>query len=156
MRGIPDNSILINKFPFLNADSNKSEWVYGNCDSDCWFDMVPPGWRVLAYEMLLEMKPYLSGVCLEVHQIKEKFGTLRFYYGVYIAHKRKKRLMRKFIRNIHKINKIVRKYEHISSKTCIVCGKPAVYMTTSWICPYCENCVPKRPSKIKITYGTRR
>jgi len=36
---------------------------------------------------------------------------------------------------------IIRKYELLSEETCIDCGKPAKYITTGWISPYCEDCV---------------
>ena len=39
---------------------------------------------------------------------------------------------------------IINKYEDISYKTCIVCGKDAKYMTRGWICPYCEEHVPDK------------
>lgn len=39
---------------------------------------------------------------------------------------------------------IINKYEDISYKTCIVCGKDAKYMTRGWVCPYCEEHVPDK------------
>ena len=36
---------------------------------------------------------------------------------------------------------MIDKYEDLSSITCINCGKPAKYITTGWICPYCEDCI---------------
>ena len=36
---------------------------------------------------------------------------------------------------------IIIKYELLSEKTCIDCGKPAKYMTLGWISPYCEDCI---------------
>lgn len=35
---------------------------------------------------------------------------------------------------------IINKYENISYRTCITCGKPAMYQSTGWICPYCKHC----------------
>ena len=60
-----------------------------------------------------------------VTQIKEKFGSLRFYY----------------VGGREEVWKVISKYENLSSKTCIVCGKPATYITTSWIRPYCDDCI---------------
>jgi hypothetical protein len=40
-----------------------------------------------------------------------------------------------------KIPYIINKYEKLSYKTCIMCGKPAKYITEGWISPYCENCI---------------
>lgn len=42
-----------------------------------------------------------------------------------------------------KIPEILRKYEELSYKTCIICGKPAKYITNGWISPYCEDCIKK-------------
>ena len=40
-----------------------------------------------------------------------------------------------------RITDIIDKYEELSAHTCINCGKPAVYMSKGWICPYCEDCI---------------
>ena len=60
-----------------------------------------------------------------VTQIKEKWGYLHFYY----------------VGGGEEVQKVISKYEEISSRTCIVCGKPATWRTTSWICPYCDDCI---------------
>ena len=95
-------------------------------------DEMPDGWRIA----------FGDEMCEEIHrdlvendyvdkfiilQIKEKYGSLRFYCGC--------------IPVGSKIYDIIHKYEHMSERICVVCGKPAKYMTTGWICPYCENCV---------------
>lgn len=52
------------------------------------------------------------------------------------------------------VHDIIRKYEDISERTCIVCGKPATRITTGWICPYCDDCCPKGHSEsIDEYYG---
>ena len=61
-----------------------------------------------------------------ITQIKEKYGMLRWYdFG-----------------GSRKIYDIISKYEGISQVTCICCGKPATKITTGWISPYCDDCVP--------------
>lgn len=40
-------------------------------------------------------------------------------------------------------NKILAKYEYISERTCITCGKPADYVTKGWIEPYCKEHLPE-------------
>ena len=42
-----------------------------------------------------------------------------------------------------KINDILRKYEEMSYRTCIICGKPAEYITEGWISPFCGDCIKK-------------
>ena len=61
-----------------------------------------------------------------IFQIKEKWGYLHWYDSGYP--------------NNSKVYDIVRKYEQISAKTCVVCGKPATKMSTGWISPYCDDC----------------
>lgn len=65
-------------------------------------------------------------------QIKEKYGSLRWYaYG-----------------DTEDTIKIIDKYEDLSAKTCIVCGKDAEYMSTGWICPFCDEHKPENSRKI--------
>ena len=61
-------------------------------------------------------------------QIKEKFGELRWYDEF----------------STQDIQDIISKYEDISRHTCIVCGKPATKMSTSWICPFCNEHIGNR------------
>lgn len=41
------------------------------------------------------------------------------------------------------IPEIIRKYEELSYKTCIVCGEPAKWESKGWISPYCTDCANK-------------
>ena len=62
-----------------------------------------------------------------ISQIKEKYGTLCWYdFGC----------TEKILREI------IPKYEDLSGKTCIKCGKPATKITLGWISPYCDDCCP--------------
>lgn len=61
-------------------------------------------------------------------QIKEKYGTLRWYDA----------------NSTKEIFEIIEKYENLSYHTCINCGKPATKISTGWICPYCDNCIGDR------------
>lgn len=69
-----------------------------------------------------------------ITQIKEKWGYLHFYYSG----------------GGEEVQKVISKYETLSSKTCIVCGKPATYRTTGWICPYCDDCIGDKDYAEKI------
>lgn len=44
---------------------------------------------------------------------------------------------------------VIQKYEEISRRTCIRCGKPATMITTGWISPYCDDCVPEHNGEKK-------
>ena len=61
-------------------------------------------------------------------QIKEKYGTLRLYHeGV----------PEKIYAEVEEWEA---KYDGLSEKTCIHCGKPAKYVSIGWISPWCEDC----------------
>ena len=62
-----------------------------------------------------------------IDQIKEKYGVLCWYdHG-----------------GNEETNNILAKYEYISERTCIVCGKSADYVTKGWIEPYCKEHLPE-------------
>lgn len=60
--------------------------------------------------------------------IKEKYGCLRFCCLLINFNCRSE------------IDDIIRKYENISERTCISCGKPATRRSTGWISPWCDSC----------------
>ena len=94
-------------------------------------DNMPDGWRIAFGEKMCEE---IRNALIEdgdldryrVVEIKEKYGALRWYdNGVRIG---------------SKIHDIIRKYEHMSTETCIVCGEPATRITLGWISPFCDEC----------------
>lgn len=94
-------------------------------------DAMPEGWRKsfgikMCKEIKQELKKHNYLYKYRITQIKEKFGSLRWYdagspKGC--------------------INKIIDKYESISRYTCINCGAKAKYISKGWVSPYCENCI---------------
>lgn len=135
---------LISEYPFLKR---RNRWSDEECD-DCykfddgtedWFtelSEMPDGWRIaFGEDMCKELKEllvkynYLDGY--RIMQIKEKYGTLRWYdngfpkdgWNEYVAW--------------------LNKYENLSKFICIKCGKPATHITKSWISPYCTECALK-------------
>ena len=131
------NKKLCDKYPFLNWYGDP---LYRGYSEDCepdykytWEDEVPEGWRkAFCPQMWDELKAILEKADyvdkLKFTQIKEKYGTLRLYYNgapeeIY-----------------DKISAWEDKYDRLSEKTCIHCGKPAKYMSIGWISPWCENC----------------
>lgn len=63
--------------------------------------------------------------------IKEKYGGLRWYDA----------------QSTRRVLKIIDKYENISYKTCIHCGKQAEWETRGWISPYCDKCISRENYK---------
>ena len=104
-------------------------------------DAMEPGWRKafgiqMCKEIKAELKKHKFLYKYRIVQIKEKFGYLHWYDGG--------------TPKDSKIYNIIRKYEDISYKTCIVCGKPATKMSTGWISPYCNDCISnKKYTEIK-------
>ena len=39
------------------------------------------------------------------------------------------------------MQQFIAKYEDLSYKTCISCGKPATKISKGWISPYCDDCI---------------
>lgn len=127
-----------------------SKWLYKICNIVDWIhehpvqwlhfiptftelDAMETGWRnAFGIQMCKEIKTALKkNNCLRkyrITQIKEKYGSLRWYdTGA-----------------PEEVHKIISKYEQISAKTCIICGKSAKYISKGWISPYCENCIGNR------------
>lgn len=104
-----------------------SEYIFHGLD----ISEMPDGWRkAFGEEMCREIADELerTGLRKDYHilQIKEKFGALTWYdHGGNLE-----------------INAIKNKYRQRSIHTCIRCGEPATRVTTSWISPYCDSCVP--------------
>lgn len=103
-------------------------------------DALDEGWRRnFGIQLCKDVKEQLIKdkmlYSFRISQIKEKFGGLRFY----------------FAGGSHEMYALIQKYEDISYKTCISCGRPAKYMTRGWISPYCELCIndPSQANEIK-------
>ncbi len=146
-----NNKTLCKKYPFLiprNVFSGKRitegkgfwpgspeaepeyDWEFTELDN------MPKGWRIAFGEQLCdELKTELdkAGLTDKYHiiQIKEKYGSLRWYDAG----------------NTAKGHEIIRKYETLSETICIRCGKPATRITTGWISPYCDDCLPEYNGK---------
>lgn len=95
-------------------------------------DAMPKGWRkAFGIQMCKDIKKALKKhkylYKYRIVDIKEKFGTLRWYDAG--APK--------------EVYELIDKYEILSSKICIECGEPVKYITQGWISPYCKQCVPK-------------
>lgn len=90
-------------------------------------DDMPEGWRkAFGIELAEDIKQELKQKNIKnytVQQVKEKYGGLRWYDNYRLD--------------------CISKYERLSERTCVICGKPATKITTGWICPYCDKCINK-------------
>lgn len=141
------NKALCEKYPFLIPSNRWSDkHITEASDGGYWpgspeevpkydydyteLDDMPDGWRIAFGDQLLEeLKQELveSGHLEDyrITQIKEKYGSLRWYD----------------IGGTEKWDtEIFPKYEDLSARTCIICGKPAEWISKGWISPYCDDC----------------
>lgn len=113
----------------LNAKRLKTKGWYGCIAPDGWKDIV-----LKADEMLAFIDPDY-----EIHQIKEKFGTLRYYFGT-----TKTGVEDDIMRAIE------RWAESASASTCESCGKYGELRTeTYYIVTLCDDCNDKRLDELK-------
>lgn len=105
----------------LNAKRLKTKGWYGCIAPDGWKDIV-----LEADAMLAHIDPDY-----EIHQIKEKFGTLRYYYGT----------NHEYDSIEYKImDAITRSAESKSAGVCEVCGKwGETDWEQSWVTTLCEE-----------------
>jgi hypothetical protein len=117
---------LIAKFPILFPDGKEPV-----CGFSCWL-----GWFPLLDKLCTDLENIIknSGLPLEdasfrAEQVKEKFGTLRFYISG--AHEL-----------IHEaVYERINQAEIESSRTCEHCGEPGKLDNSfGWIKTYCEKC----------------
>lgn len=151
------NKQLVEKYPFLlprNRGTGKVSHDYDYSYTE--LDDMPDGWRkAFGEQMCEEIKQELEEKGLldqyRISQIKEKYGALCWYdFGC------TKKILRE----------IIPKYEKLSTRTCIKCGKPATRITLGWISPYCDDCCPigeyatyvdeyfKKSKKLNIEYDS--
>ena len=128
------NQYLCIEYPFLIPRNRWTDKVVDDYDySYTELDEIEEGWRTLGLNLCEEIKQELlkyEGALdkYRIAQIKEKFGYLRWYDDG--------------IPSGSKLHEIISKYEEKSKRTCGKCGAPATRITTGWIYPFCDECVP--------------
>lgn len=137
------NRELCERYPFLRYHSQ-----FGNKDLDgydydfIYLDDMPEGWTdAFGVQMCEELRDILiEGDFLDkyqVVQVKEKYGRLCWYdCGV------PEKIWDKYTAWLNK-------YENLSKKTCVACGKPGKMVYNYWISPWCEDCFHKLHGKDK-------
>ena len=136
-----ENKRLCERYPFLQLRNPRTDKLIKS-DYYTNLDEMPNGWRkAFGQEMCEEIRKVLiKGNYLydyRVVQIKEKFGALRWYDNgapdsIY-----------------RELQDIINKYEEISERTCIWCGRPATKISLGWISPWCDNCAEKMGGKFR-------
>ena len=132
---IKRNKLLIEKYPWLLPRNRWTDEVIEDYDyTYTELDDMPYGWRVAFGEQMceelqkaLDMMDPEEAKKFRVVQIKEKYGSLRFYPNWVTD----------------QIAEILYKYSVMSEHICISCGAPATKMSLGWICPWCDSCASK-------------
>lgn len=122
---------LVRDFPNLYADRHNKQAPF------CWGFECGDGWEPLIrklsqdVEAIIVAMPEKERKKYRVKQVKEKFGTLRFYMG--IAH--------------DGIRAAIDRAEQESAQTCEDCGKPGKVRSGGWISVLCDEHEAERKKK---------
>lgn len=123
------------RYKWLRVRGVDGGYIFRNATGEyySWEEYIPAGWyKAFGEEMLNELNEILVRFDFEdeyeILQIKEKFGSLR-WYDADIPNEA-----------FEEHSAWLEKYEKKSIKTCISCGEPATYLAKGWIVPICETC----------------
>lgn len=126
--------ILQEKYPKifgLGEDSNEPYGLYGLECGDGWFDLIDTLCRNIQHHVDWKIKNLSEeekeGFQVVATQIKEKFGSLRYYYNGGDDY----------------IQGMIHMAEAMSSKICENCGEKATVRTKGWIKNICNSCSVK-------------
>lgn len=103
------------------------------------FGSVGKGWHTILLA-LLEMLELLCSKVM-IAQVKEKFGTLRFYTGPIIL---KENLEHWHVPNF---DEAISWTEYLSGYICERCGQPGTLREGGWLKTLCDTCDSKRKEK---------
>lgn len=92
----------------------------------CWLFECGDGWFKIIDNLSKQLSKHKG---CEATQVKEKFGTLRFYYIVMDDDG-----------DYEKIANLVNEAEELSGETCEECGKPGKLRGTCWLVTLCDKC----------------
>lgn len=155
---------LADTFPFMKRKKKLNEQMtkgmvcdlYGAFGCEChngWYDVI----YKLCAEITEVYKKHNQPVDIVIEQVKEKYGTLRFYYH----HEKKDKginaadfsgestqFSSKDSELYREISDIVDKWEKKSGEICEECGEPGVLRDDlSWILTLCDDCYYKVQEK---------
>ena len=84
---------------------------------------LPEAWHNIVSNLIDNL--FEAGWDGDLHQVKEKFGGLRFYIG----------------RGNDRVHDLIDEAENATTKICINCGKPAIGTSEGWITYRCADCL---------------
>lgn len=138
--------LLYDKYSKIFAQKDlpkgKSNMYYGVSCGDGWYDILD----VLCGQIKNNTESFAGfEIKFEACQIKEKFGSLRFYYDLQFENNFPELIE---LRIKAKISGLVEMAEAISHHICEGCGAPGYKNTERWIKTMCDNCHEKRLNTI--------
>lgn len=117
---------LFNDFPLLydkRADVRSSCMAFGFECGDGWYQLIRELSEKL-YPLVTSYQCIEGEVAPRVVQVKEKYGTLRFYMDC----------------STEEMDDIIHEYEDRSCEICETCGKPGeLDQNTCWLSTVCEE-----------------
>ena len=123
--------ILQEKYPKIFGEKDNKEEPYGLYGLECgdgWFDLIDSLCKHIQHHVDWKIKNLpeeeREGFQVVATQIKEKFGSLRYYYDGGDDY----------------IHGLVSMAEGMSSKICETCGEKATVRTNGWIKNICNSC----------------
>ena len=153
---------LVKKYPIIfrdyKGDMRKTCMAWGFCHADGWYKIID--------DLCQDIDKIIGKKDIKViaDQVKEKFGTLRFYYHLeynpsffskicdgirFFAYRHEWGILYNKIRDfrkilfkstIEKISDAVDIAEGKSGKICEICGEPGKQMGIGWIKTLCNKC----------------
>ena len=173
--GIPKDASwkgFMERFPILFQDSKKPM----NQTCMCWGIECPIGWYHILEQLCTVLEYYNiefsknHGLAIIADQVKEKFGTLRFYFTVREVDKdgvekdpdptedsristeeNKRRILMDYLELL--ADQIIEEAENLTENTCADCGVPLdrdnKVETKGWITYICKECDEKRKGKME-------
>lgn len=162
---------FMSRFPILFQERKKS--MQETCM--CWGIECPKGWwhildqlcTVLEFHNMEFKDKY--GIAIVADQVKEKFGTLRFYYTVRNVDKdgvvveacaedtrvadeeNRRRISMDYLELL--ADQVIEEAENLTENTCADCGVPLdrdnKVETKGWIAYICKECDEKRKSRME-------
>ena len=135
---------LITDFPkiYQKITDDKSLMKFGFECKDGWFDLIYKLSSTI--QELLDFKDYknrTAGIQIIAFQVKEKMGSLHFYYDTEKLKVKTSKKLKQIVE--YQVTGAVRLAEKLSSKICEYCGNKATKQTKPWTRNLCEECYDK-------------
>ena len=105
------------------------------------------GWFDILYELAgeLELVGKAAKIRVEASQVKEKFGTLRFYHSYIPVKKNPTHVVDKRWFDI--VDSLIADAEHKSESTCERCGDYGIIRDAGWVRCLCDKCEAEKGKK---------